>query len=332
MGITQSAFIKKRCIQDNFVYVRGLARHFHRTRTPACLLKLDISKAFDTVSWEYLLEMLRQRGFSTRWTDWLAALLHSSTSVVMLNGCPGPRIEHRRGLRQGDPLSPYLFILAMDALNRIFEIATEDGFLTPLKGRQVRQRLSLYADDAVIFTNPRREDIGCIMQLMETFSDATGLHINVSKSTVAQIRCAGIDMDHVLSEFAGERIVFPMKYLGLPLTLGRVKLAHLQHIQDSARSRIAGWPGKMISVEGRRELVRSVATSLPVYLITVIKPPKKFVKAFDKLRHRFLWAGDGQLTGGKCKVAWTAVCSPTAAGGLVKLACSTKPGGPAQVR
>lgn len=65
---SQSAFIKGRCIQDNYIYVRGLARHYHRTKTPACLLKLDISKAFDTVSWEYLLELLSRRGFSLRWT------------------------------------------------------------------------------------------------------------------------------------------------------------------------------------------------------------------------------------------------------------------------
>jgi hypothetical protein len=200
---SQSAFIRKRCIQDNFVYVRGLARHYHRTKTPACLIKLDISKAFDTVSWEYLLEMLTQRGFSTRWTDWLAKILSSSSSVFMLNGCPGQIIKHRRGLRQGDPLSPYLFILAIDVLNRLLDIATEDGFLSPLKGRQARLRLSLYADDAVIFTNPKREDITCIMQIMEAFGEATGLRINMEKSTVAPIRCGSVDLDDVLTDFTG---------------------------------------------------------------------------------------------------------------------------------
>jgi hypothetical protein len=72
----------------------------------------------------------------------------------------------------------------------------------------------------------------------------------------------------------------------------------------------------MITVEGRRELVRSVLSSLPMYLVTVIKPPKKFLKEFNKLRRQFLWAGDGQLTGGKCKVAWTRVYTPTPNGGL----------------
>lgn len=225
------------------MYVRSLARYYHRTKTPACLIKLDISKAFDTVCWEYLLEMLVQRGFSNRWNGWLAALFRTSSSVVMLNGSPGPSISHQRGLRQGDPLSPYLFILAMDVLNRIFEIATEEGRLTPLKGRHTKMRLSLYADDAVIFTNPKRDDIRCIMEIMEAFGDATGLRINMTKSTVASIRCSGIDMDEVLGDFSGDRVPFPIKYLGLPLNLGRLRMVHLQYIQDRAKDKIAGWQG-----------------------------------------------------------------------------------------
>lgn len=128
----------------------------------------------------------------------------------------------------------------MDVLNRIFELATEDGYLTPLKGREAKLRLSLYVDDAVIFTNPCREDISCIMQIMEAFGEATGLRINMAKSTVAPIRCSGIDVDEVLRDFLGVRVSFPVKYLGLPLTLGRVRLVHLQHIQDRAKNKLAG--------------------------------------------------------------------------------------------
>lgn len=187
-------------------------------------MKLDISKAFDTVSWEYMLEMMNQTGFSRRWTNWLAALLKTSSSVVMLNGSPGPRISYLRGLRQGNPLSPYLFILAMDVLRRIFDTATKEGHLTPLKGQQARLRLSLYADDVMIFTSPIKIDINCIMQIMKAFGDATGLRINMAKSSVATIRCTCIDMDEVLSDFTGRRVSFPFQYLGLPLlTLGRMR-------------------------------------------------------------------------------------------------------------
>jgi hypothetical protein len=244
----QSAFIKKRCIQENFMYVRGLACHYHKTKTPACLIKLDITKAFDSVSWEHLLELLGRKGFPVRWLDWLAAILRSSSSSIMLNGCPGDNTNHWRGLRQGDPMSPYLFILVIDVLNNFFHIATEQGLLSKLKGRHASLRISLYADDAVIFTNPRKEDISCMMEIMSAFGEATGLKINMQKSIVAMIRCTGIDMDEVLQDFPGPRVSFPMKYLGLPLTLGRLKMVHLQYIQDRAKSRVARWQGRLLNI------------------------------------------------------------------------------------
>jgi hypothetical protein len=204
----------------------------------------------------------------------------------------------------------------MDVLNKLFEIATEEGHLTPLRGRQARLRLSLYADDVMIFTNPVKEDVSCIMRMMKAFGDTTGLEINVCKSSVTTIRCSSLNMDEVLADFSGQRASFPIQYLGLPLTLRRTRLVHLQYIQDKAKAKLAGWQGKLVNVAGRRELVRSVLSSMPVYLLTVIKVPKKFIKELDKLRRRFLWAGDGDLTGGKCKVAWPKVCTPQPYGGL----------------
>lgn len=297
------------------MYVRGLARHYHRTKTPACLLKLDITKAFDSVSLEYLIELLSRRGFPARWLDWLATILSLSTSIILLNGCPEDRIKHARGLRQGDPLSPYLFILAIDVLNNILDIATQQGLLSRLRVRQVTLRVSIYADDVVIFTNPKKEDISCIMEILTAFGEATGLNVNMQKSTVAMIRCSGIDMQEVLTDFHGPRVSFPFKYLGLPLTLGRLRMVHMQYIQDRAKAKAAGWQGKLLNVAGRQELVRSVLSSIPVYLLTVVKAPKNFLKELDKLRRRFLWAGDKELTGGKCKVAWVNVCTPMIHGG-----------------
>lgn len=161
---SQSAFIKGRCIHDNFMYVRNLARAYHRTKTPALLFKLDISKAFDTVSWEYILDMLQHRGFSTRWRDWITVLLRTSHPTVLLNGIAGRKTTHARGLRQGDPLSPYLSILAIDAMQKILELATEEGVLSPLRGRCAKMRLSLYADDAVIFLNPDQQEVTSLFQ------------------------------------------------------------------------------------------------------------------------------------------------------------------------
>jgi len=127
----QSAFIKKRFIQDNYMLVQQTVRFLHSQKQPRLLLKLDITKAFDSVSWSFLMEVLRKLGFGSRWRDLLCGLLSSSFSQVLLNGIPGDFIQHRRGLRQGDPLSPMLFILVMDVLNWLVTRAAEAGLLKP---------------------------------------------------------------------------------------------------------------------------------------------------------------------------------------------------------
>jgi hypothetical protein len=133
----QSAFVRGRCIQDNFLYVQNLARAYHCKKTSSLLLKLDISKAFDSISWENLLELLLHCGFPSRWRDWIALLLSTSSSSIRLNGTWGPWIRHKQGLRQGDPLSPYLFILAISTLQHVFRWATEAELLSPLRDRTV---------------------------------------------------------------------------------------------------------------------------------------------------------------------------------------------------
>ena len=132
VGVHHSAFVRGRCLHDNFMMVQGTARKLHTSKTPAVLLKLDITKAFDTVDWSFLLEVLKKLGFGERLLACICALLSTASTRILLNGCPGAKVAHRRGLRQGDPLSPQLFILIMEIFHLMVVKAEEQGLLTRL--------------------------------------------------------------------------------------------------------------------------------------------------------------------------------------------------------
>jgi mannosylglycoprotein endo-beta-mannosidase len=240
----QSAFIKKRSIHDNYLYVCNLTRRFHHTKTATLLLKLDISKAFDLVRWDYLISFLAHRGFPTRWINWITSLLSSSTSMAMLNGVPLQPIQHGRGLRQGDPLSPLLFILSIDPLNRLLQKATDRGLLSKLNGRAVRFRTSMYADDTIIFLKPMVKDVSNLKLLLENFGLVIGLQTNLQKTSVSAISCSDIDLDELLTRLPVARAHFPIKYLGLPLSTRRLLRVDFQprstRLQESCLRGMAG--------------------------------------------------------------------------------------------
>jgi len=314
VATNQSAFIRGRCIHDNFMLVQQTIKVLHHRKVSSLFLKLDISKAFDSVAWSFLLEVLAHLGFSNGWCNLIANLLKSASTQVLLNGEPGNFISHQRGLRQGDPLSPMLFILVMDVLNSMFCRVDQEGLLQPL--HSAGQHLSLYADDVALFIRPNEEDLQLTKALLQLFGDASGLQTNLQKSCVIPIQCNTNIMERVDSTLHCTVSAFPSNYLGLPISDKKLRKRDLLVWIEKIANKLPGWKAPLLSLAGRAVLVKAVLTAIPIYLLIALKVPKWFIRSIDKIRRNFLWKGRKEANGGCCLVAWEKVMRPLDLGGL----------------
>ncbi|CAL5070105.1 unnamed protein product [Urochloa decumbens] len=316
VDVNQSAFIKKRSIHDNFKFVEQAAKTLHRKNKASLLLKLDISKAFDTVEWPFLLQVLQGLGFTTRWRDWIALLVSTASTKVLLNGEPGRLIRNARGLRQGDPLSPMLFILLMEMLQRLFKQATVHGVLAPPASMAIHHQCSLYADDVVLFIAPDAQDLVTTTGILDLFGDCSGLRTNLAKCSIAPIACSEEQLQKVRDMFPVQIVEFPIQYLGLPLTVGRLRKAHLLPLIDKVSASMPTWRAPLMNRAGRLTTVKAVMSAKCIHTIISLKVPDWVFQEIDKRRRGFLWAGKEKAHGGQCLVAWTAACRPQELGGL----------------
>jgi len=312
----QNAFIRGRTIHDNFKFVQRAAVLMRKSRTPMTLLKLDISKAFDTVAWPFLLNTLHAFGFGTSWRRWVTVLLATATSRILLNGRPGPPIRHKRGVRQGDSLSLMLFIIAMEVFARLISTAADDGLLQPTQPPSLRHHCSLYADDVIIFMQPSARDARAVKEILCIFAEVSDLKTNLAKCSITSIYTPDDNLPH-LQQILGFQITeFPITYLGLPLSTRRIPKARIQSTIEAIGRRLPGCYGPLMARSGRLIWIKSVLSAIPIYTLIEDGLPPWAIEEINAICRRFLWTGKEGSVRGKCMVAWQTVCRLTELGGL----------------
>jgi hypothetical protein len=209
------------------MYVQGVINELNKKKIPSMFIKLDISKAFDIVNWPYLLCIMSHLGIGYKWRCWISSLWCSASSLVLVNGIPSKRVLHCRGVRQGDPLSPMLFLLAMEPLHMLFKKAQDDLLLQKLGPQCDTFRVSLYADDVALFLNPDEKEMRVMECILKLFADASGLNTNMTKTKFYSIQCQETDLSFLSR--AGQLVsTFPFTYLGMPLNTKKITGVALQ--------------------------------------------------------------------------------------------------------
>ena len=313
----QSGFLKDRNILDGPLVINELLSWIKRKGRRAFLLKIDFEKAYDNVSWKFLMSILEQMGFPGRWCMWVAGILKSARSSVLVNGSPTFEFQCEKGLRQGDPLSPFLFLVVMEALSGLLNKAILEEEFEGLKvGREGPLLTHLfYADDALIMGEWSRNNIEKMARILRIFYMCSGLKINIHKSSLFGLGTSSGEVNDVANLLGCQIGETPFDYLGIKVGANMNRCNNWRKVVEIFEGRLSSWKARLLSIGGRVTLIKAVLQSLPVYYFSLYKAPDKILKTLDGLMKRFLWAGSDSVK--KIHwVAWERVTSPKKVGGL----------------
>ncbi|KAL0292780.1 UNVERIFIED_CONTAM: hypothetical protein Sradi_6973800 [Sesamum radiatum] len=314
---SQNAFVPGRCIADNILLAQELLSGYNQARLPQrCTIKIDIQKAYDSVQWDFLLQILKLFNFPSQFISWVEQCVTTAAFSIALNGCLYGFFCRFTGLRQGDPISPYLFVLVMEILHVLLRlrIQPEGAFHYHWKCSVLGIINLCFADDVLIFCAGDISSVRLITEVLEEFARLSGLRINPSKSTIILSKSVQRDRQNILNLVGFQEGNLPIKYLGVPLTASRLTVADCRPILEKVSARLAGWAHLNLSLAGRAQLLKSVLASLHMYWSSVFLLPKSIIKIIEQRMRSFLWQG---VSGsGLAKVAWDQVCKTKEEGGL----------------
>lgn len=313
----QGTFVEGQWIAENTVVAQELAHKVrkHKGKNGLMLVKLDLKKAYDCLEWGFVDKALETWGFSSEVRRLIFNCISSVEYEILVNGSSVGKVEPARGLRQGDPLSPYLFILCAEVLSRL---VAKEVRIQGIKVCREAPAIShlLYADDLLISCRANNENVQALLGCLETYCSWSGQAINTEKSSV-MISCntaapiKRFTKDTLGLKNLGDYVV----YIGNKLVIGKNKSKEFNRLKERLQVRLEGWRSQLLSRARKATLIKAVAQAMPVYTMATFLVPKGVCKEMDAIIRRFWWCSKEGSRGMALK-SWKAICLPKDRGGL----------------
>ncbi|KAH1106130.1 hypothetical protein J1N35_009898 [Gossypium stocksii] len=281
-------------------------------------LKLDMSKAYDRVEWYFIQRVMLKMGFDVRFVDFIIKCVNSVQYSIILNGEEGSGFKPSRGLRQRDPLSPYLFLFCGEGLSVLMRLACMEKkvkWATVCRNAPPISHL-MFADDCILFWKVSTQETNVLKNILEEYESCTGQCINFEKSTVLFSKNVGEhDKNRVVQALNVRCSTDPEKYLGLPNMMGRRKKLAFQNIKDRLKAKINNWSIRHISQGGREVFIKAVLQAIPTYSMACFLLPKSFCVELENIMSSFWWRNNHGKRGLHwCE--WKSLCATKEEGGM----------------
>ena len=293
IGENQSAFVAERLITNNILVAHEMMNHISKKRKGKCgemAIKLDMSKAYDRAEWECLKQIMMKLGFHMKWINTVMSCVSSVKYVVRINGQPYDLNQPTQGLRQGDPLSPYLFLLCTEGLSVLLHQSAHQKVIKGVAASANGPRIShlFFADDSLVFGRATVNEAKEIQRILKVYEASSGQQLNCHKTSLYFSPNTDNGTKESVKTMFGAQVIKPHEaYLGLPSLVGRSKSNTFAQLKQRVTNKVSGWKQKILTPAGKEVLIKSVAQAVSSYTMSCFLLPKNLCDELTRVIQQF---------------------------------------------